>query len=96
MSRDADRIMQNMLKKQEQSAKSENLIARDIAKIQKDMKALDNKLDLILDILNNFTLMILEENEEEGYLTEDDVIDEYDSGWTPEQGEEWNDYEDES
>lgn len=63
-------------------------LRKEISNVKAELKIIDNKLDLILEMLNSFTLMVLEEEEE----NEDD--DPYNTEWVPEQEEEWNDYED--
>lgn len=91
MSRDIDRIIGDIIKHQELIDNDNNIlhknmnnIYKDIANIKKELTGIDNKIDLILEILNNLTIMVLQEEEEE----------EYNNEWTPEQDEEWNSYED--
>lgn len=67
-------------------SKDENSsISKDIANIKTELKSIGAKVDLILEMFNNLTIMILEEEEMEN--TEED-------SWIPEQREDWNSYED--
>jgi hypothetical protein len=61
-------------------------IKEDLVFIKNELESLDMKIDMILDMLNNFTMMLVEENDE---------VDDYDS-WVPEQDDYWNEHEDES
>jgi hypothetical protein len=99
MSRDIDHIIKDVLKKQDDLFKNENLISKDIISLKKDIdnikketKAISNKIDLILEILNNFTIMLFDEEQDE--YREDDIYDS-DTTWLPNQ-DEWNDHEDDS
>lgn len=62
-------------------------LRKEIDNIKQELKIINNKLDLILEMLNSFTLMVLEEQEDE------DEDDPYDTEWVPEQEEDWNDYD---
>jgi hypothetical protein len=64
-------------------------IKEDLVFIKNELESLDMKIDMILDMLNNFTMMLVEENDE---------ADDYDSddSWVPEQDDYWNEHEDES
>lgn len=62
-------------------------IKKDITNLKTELKAINNKLDLILEMLNSFTLMVLEEEELED---EEDEEDPYNTEWVPEQDEDWN------
>jgi seryl-tRNA synthetase len=85
MTKEFDQTFKLIIKKQEDLAKDNNDISKNIAKINRQIKSIENKIDLILDILNNFTLMIMEDGEEEE--------NSYNEGWTPEQSEDWNSYD---
>lgn len=76
MSKDTDEKANNRM----------NLLAEDIAAVKRQIKDIDNKIDLILEILNNFTLMVLSDEEDDESLNDE---------WVPEQNENWNPYEDE-
>lgn len=63
--------------------------------IKTNISELNNKIDLILEILNNFTLMVFEEEEDEDSEYEFDS----DQTWVPEEDDEeddWNNHEDDS
>ena len=63
-------------------------IIEDINFIKNELESLNLKVDSVLDMLNNFTLMLIEE-------TEDDDIYDSDDSWVPDQAEDWNSYDDE-
>lgn len=93
MSRDIDRIISDVIKSQENLDQNDhrifkdiNNISKDISLLKKELQGINNKIDLILEIMNNLTIMVLDEEEEEK--------ENYDNQWTPEQDEEWNSYED--
>ena len=70
--------------------KNQDKILKDIADIRKQVKDIDNKIDLILEILNNFTLMVLDENEIDQDEEEDtDSIYDTDSTWVPDEDDFW-------
>jgi len=81
-----------MPKDTDKSTKSIDLLEKDIASIKQQIKEIDNKIDLILEILNNFTLMVLDEEEAQQLLDDEEYGD--DDGWIPEQNESWNSYDD--
>lgn len=90
MSRDFDDIY----KKIDQSRNGENInISKDINDIKKQIYDINNKIDMVLDILNNFTIMLSEDDEDmsENYLDDDNDNE----SWVPEQEEDWESYEDE-
>lgn len=62
---------------------------KDIADLKKEINDMSYKIDLILEILNNFTIMLSEEDEE---------VEDYDSdeSWVPKEDEFWEDDNDES
>ena len=61
-----------------------NLI-KEINEIKKEVNDISYKVDLMLEILNNFTIMLSEEEEEE--------VDDYDSdeSWVPKEDDFWED-----
>ena len=68
--------------------KNQDKILKDIADIRKQVKDIDNKIDLILEILNNFTLMIEEEDETDEI---NDYLNDYDTDqtWVPDEDDFW-------
>ena len=62
-------------------------LIKEINEIKKEVSDISYKVDLMLEILNNFTIMLAEENE-------DEESQEYNSEWMPEQEEDWDFYED--
>lgn len=76
-------------------SKDISIIKQDISLIKEQIQNIDSKIDLVLEILNSFTLMVLDDDEddEESYET--------DNTWLPEESfynedDEWNSHEDES
>lgn len=88
MSKDVESILKIVIKKQDDLDKNHSDTNKIIAKINKQLKDIDNKINLILEILNNFTILLLEE--EEG----NEESSEYNQDWIPEQSESWNSYDD--
>lgn len=70
-------------------SKDQDKILKEINAVKKEVKDISFKVDMMLEILNNFTIMLAEEEDE--YADEDDDSDE---SWIPEQQEDWNSYED--
>ena len=68
----------------EQSDQSD--IVKEINDIKKEVKDISYKVDLMLEILNNFTIMLAEE---------EDNIEDYDSdeSWVPKEDDFWEDDE---
>lgn len=62
-------------------------IKNDLSFLKNELESLTVKVDTILDILNNFTIMLMETEEDE------DIYDTDDS-WVPDQNDSWEDYED--
>lgn len=58
----------------------------EINRLKKDIKTIDTKIDTMLEILNNFTIMLSEDDQ--------DLEDNYNEFFIPEQEEDWNSYED--
>lgn len=69
-------------------SKNQDSMLKEINTIKKDIKDISFKVDMMLEILNNFTIMLTEEDE----YSDDE--DEEDESWIPEQQEDWNSYED--
>ena len=102
MSRDFDDIRKKIdqshkeLYKQDESIskninnldKSQEKILKEINDIKKEVKDIAFKVDTMLEILNNFSIMLVEDDEE----LEDNYEDE--ESWIPEQEEDWNSYRD--
>lgn len=67
-------------------------IAKDIEELKLEIKSINDKIDIILEIMNNLSIMVSEEDEDiEDY-------DDYDTehSWLPEEEDEWNSHQDES
>lgn len=105
MSRDFDDIYKKIDQSHKELYKQENELSRDldgvsknqekmlgeIKDIKKQVKSIEVKIDLILDILNNFTILLAEEGENaEDYANEEDA-----DSWMRDKEESWNSYEDE-
>lgn len=105
MSRDFDDIYKKIDQSHKELYKQENELSRDldsvsknqekmlieIKDIKKQVKSIEVKIDLILDILNNFTILLAEEGEDvEDYVNEEDT-----DSWMRDKEESWNSYEDE-
>jgi len=77
------------------------LIKKDTDFIKKELKGLSNKVDLILEILNNLTIMVLDEDESDDEDDHENIYDSDDS-WVPEESldeyedDHWSDNQDES
>lgn len=68
--------------------KDQDKLIKEIADIKKEVKDIAFKVDTMLEILNSFTLMLAEDDE--------DLADNYaddDESWVPEQEEDWNSYD---
>lgn len=63
-------------------------IKDDLSFVKNELESLNIKVDMILDMLNSFTMMIADDDES------DDIYDTEDS-WATDQSDEWNSYEDE-
>ena len=80
------------------------LIKKDTDIIKKELKGLSNKVDLILEILNSLTIMVLDEDEHDEDEEEEDYKNIYDTddSWVPEESvdeydeDNWSDNPDES
>jgi|694.fasta_scaffold91686_3 seryl-tRNA synthetase len=104
MSRDFDDIYKKIDQSHKELYKQDSAISRDISNIdknqekilseikdlKKEVKNIGFKVDMMLEILNNFTIMLAEEGEE------DEDTYEFDSGdtWVPKDSEDEEDAED--
>lgn len=68
---------------------NQDKILTDISSIKQQLSDINVKVDIILEILNSFTIMLSEESDE----SSEDYLD--NESWIPEQEENWNSYEDE-
>jgi hypothetical protein len=69
--------------------KDQDKLLKDISEIKKEVRDIGYKVDLMLEILNSFTIMLDEsEDIEEDYDT--------DQTWVPDEDDDWNSREDES
>ena len=75
--------------------KNQEKIIKEIADIKKEVKDISFKVDTMLEILNNFTIMLAEDDEdmEDNYL-EDELNNETGSSWIHDKDEDWNSYND--
>lgn len=99
MSRDFDDIYKKidqsskeLYKKESQTSKSldniddnQNKMMKEIAEIKKEVKNIAFKVDTMLEILNNFTLLLVEDEED---LNENYEFDN-DETWVPKEDEFW-------
>lgn len=75
-------------KKIDQSNKKDEKLIKEISDIKKEVKNIAFKVDTMLEILNNFSIMLIEDDKD----LEDNYEDE--ESWIPEQEEDWNSYND--
>lgn len=70
--------------------KNQDKLIKDIGDIKKEVRDIAFKVDTMLDILNSFTIMLAEDDE--------DLEDNYDidESWVPDEDDEWNNKEDDS
>jgi hypothetical protein len=69
--------------------KDQDKLLKDISEIKKEVRDISYKVDVMLEILNSFTIMLEEDEElDEDYDT--------DQTWVPDEDDEWNNKEDES
>jgi hypothetical protein len=69
--------------------KDQDKLLKDINEIKKEVRDISYKVDVMLEILNSFTIMLEEEEEfDEDYDT--------DQTWVPDEDDEWSNKEDES
>jgi uncharacterized protein (UPF0335 family) len=74
--------------------KDHEKIIKEISDIKKQVKDMSFKVDAMLEILNNFTIMLAEDDEdlEENY----DFDNDSDESWVPKEDDFWEDDNDES
>jgi len=66
-------------------------LQKDVDQIKQQVRDISNKIDLMLEILNSFSLMVLEDEEEES--DDEDIYDSNDT-WVPDE-DSWENTEDE-
>lgn len=71
-------------------AKDNDKIIKEINDIKKEVRDIAFKVDLMLEILNNFSIMIAEDDED---LEENYEIEDSDESWVPKEDELWEDDE---
>ena len=71
--------------------KDQDKLLKEISDIKKEVKDIAFKVDVMLEILNSFTVMLEEAEEEEDYNDYDT-----DTTWLPNEDDEWNNKEDDS
>lgn len=73
--------------------KDNDKLIKEISDIKKEVKDIAFKVDLMLEILNNFTIMLAEDDEdlEENYEFDNDT----DETWVPKEDDFWEDDEQE-
>ena len=69
--------------------KDQDKLLKDISEIKKEVRDISYKVDVMLEILNSFTIMLEEDEElDEDYDT--------DQTWVPDEDDEWSNREDDS
>lgn len=81
-----DQSHKELYKQDEEITKDQSKILKEISDIKKQVKSISLKVDMMLEILNNFTIMLSEEPLEE----------DYEEQWLPNEDDDWNLREDES
>lgn len=69
-------------------SKDQDKIIKDITEIKKEVKDIAFKVDTMLEILNSFTIMLAEDDED---LEENYDIDDADESWVPKEDDFWED-----
>jgi uncharacterized Zn finger protein len=74
--------------------KDNEKIVKELADVKKQVKDIGTKVDIMLEILNSFTIMLAEDDEdlEENY----DFDNDNDETWVPKEDDFWEDDNDES
>ena len=72
--------------------KQNNKLAKEISEIKKEITSMAFKIDTMLEILNNFTIMLAEDDED---LEENYHIEDSEETWVPKEDEFWEDDNDE-
>lgn len=93
MSRDFDDIYKkidqshkDLYSNDKEISKDQDKMRKDILEIKKEVKDIAFKVDTMLEILNSFTIMLAEDDED---LEENYDIDDSDETWVPEEDEFW-------
>jgi len=93
MSRDFDDIYKkidqshkDLYKKDNEISKDQDKMMKDIVEIKKEVKDIAFKVDTMLEILNSFTIMLAEDDED---LEENYDIEDSDETWVPEDDDFW-------
>lgn len=71
--------------------KNNEKLLKEVAEVKKQVKDIEFKVDLMLEILNNFTIMLAEEDD----IEDDYGIEDSDESWVPKEEEFWEDDNDE-
>ena len=66
-------------------------LSKEISNLKKEVASMAFKIDTMLEILNNFTIMLAEDDED---LDENYDIDDADESWVPKEEEFWEDEDD--
>jgi seryl-tRNA synthetase len=66
--------------------KDHEKIMKEISEVKKQVKDISIKVDLMLEILNNFTIMLAEEED----LEENYDVDDSDESWVPKENNFWS------
>jgi hypothetical protein len=105
MSKNIDDVIKEVMKSNKDIHNMDTHISTDIAEVKKSIKGieikikvLENKIDQAIDILNTFTILIADQDDED--MEEgDDYLNEEKNEWSPYETEEEdygsNDYDDE-
>lgn len=95
MSRDFDDIYKkidqshkDLYSNDKEMSKDQEKMRKDILEIKKEVKNIATKVDTMLEILNSFTLMLAEDDED---LEENYDIEDSDESWVPKEDDFWND-----
>jgi hypothetical protein len=88
-----DQSHKELYKKDSEISKDQEKMIKDIAEIKREIKDITFKVDTMLDILNNFTIMLAEDDED---LEENYDIEDSDESWIPQEKDFWEDDNDES
>jgi hypothetical protein len=73
--------------------KDHEKILKEINDVKKQVKDISTKVDMMLEILNNFTIMLAEDDED---LEDNYDLDDSDESWVPKEEDFWEDDNDES
>jgi hypothetical protein len=73
--------------------KDHDKIIKEISEVKKQVKDISTKVDMMLEILNNFTIMLAEDDED---LEDNYDLDDSDESWVPKEEDFWEDDNDES